>query len=356
MSSETQLLTALMLAAMGQPAEPIFAEKGSAWDEFLTVLGDITHADTVQMHLIENGQAVRHWQVGGDWAGMNLSESGQMRTSRVYSQFDLPVSLGAEATSCPLRAIRWRIDSDAWGVILLRRCDEDFRAIDGQHLSNLLPYLAPAVQGWQRLDRARTRAVLDHRICAGLGAGWILFASSGQIAAMSSGLPEALEDLAGIRLSAEGWLLLAAPQAKALREALSALARDPTGAHILWLSTASPVQMVLSVEDCAGSSELVGRVRYDVSVGSLPLPWVMSAFGLSRSEARLAVALCEGLSLAEAADRLGWTRETTRSNSKRLFARMGVRGQADVIRTLFKSVVWWCPDADPEGSCDAPWG
>ncbi|WP_434287499.1 helix-turn-helix transcriptional regulator [Celeribacter sp. SCSIO 80788] len=344
MSNETYLLTTLMSAAIGRSPEPDLSEAGTSWADFLTALAEITHADTAKMYLIENGQPVACWQVGEDWAGPDISESGQMRTSRVYSQFDLPSGLGAEATLCPLRAIRWRIAQNSWGVLLLRRRDEDFRAIDGQHLSNLLPYLAPAVQGWQRLRQERAHGVLAHRVSAGLGAGWILFSRSGQVASMAPGLAGRLEALAGIRLSAEGWLLFPASHAGGLREALSALTAGETGPQILWLSTAPPVQMVLSVEEYAGFPEVVGRVRHEVTASHLPLTWIMSAFHLNRSEARLAVALCDGLSLSEAAGQLGWTVETARSNSKRLFARMGVSGQADVVRALLRSAVWLGPD------------
>ena len=56
-------------------------------------------------------------------------------------------------------------------------------------------------------------------------------------------------------------------------------------------------------------------------------------FGLLPSEARFALALARGLSIAEAAESLGLTLETARNYSKKVYAKMGARGQADLIIT-----------------------
>ncbi|MEJ2459021.1 MAG: helix-turn-helix transcriptional regulator, partial [Novosphingobium sp.] len=61
-------------------------------------------------------------------------------------------------------------------------------------------------------------------------------------------------------------------------------------------------------------------------------------FELPRREAELAVALNEGLSIAEAAERMGLTLETARNYSKRLYAKLGVRGQAQLVRLVSDSV------------------
>jgi DNA-binding CsgD family transcriptional regulator len=343
MSGETQLLTALFMAASGQPDEPRtefrpdVSPTPQTWMDFLGVLADVTHADGVELHLIENNRPVQHWHVGGDLGKTDMSASERMRTGRVYSQADFP---GAFRLDLPLRVIRWRVGNETWGIIILRRRTEDFRAIDGQHLSNLLPYLGPAFQGWRNLNRERAQADLAHKICAGLGAGWIVFAPSGQITAMASGLAARLEAVAGIGMSTEGRLRLPPASARNLRDALSAMANGNTGPHSLWLSSSPMVQMVLSTEPYAGTDALMGRVRHDLAAGALPLQRIMTVFGLKRSEARLAAALCDGLSLSDAARTLGWTIETARSTSKQLFAQMGANGQPGVVRAMQASAIW----------------
>ena len=62
-------------------------------------------------------------------------------------------------------------------------------------------------------------------------------------------------------------------------------------------------------------------------------------FGLLPSEARFALALSRGLSIAEAAESLGVTIQTARSYSKTVYAKTGARGQADLIRFILNSVL-----------------
>ena len=68
--------------------------------------------------------------------------------------------------------------------------------------------------------------------------------------------------------------------------------------------------------------------------------WLADALGLSRSEARLAAQLGDGLRLKEAATQLGWTEETVRSCSKTIYAKMGVQGQAGLLRQLHGAGLW----------------
>jgi DNA-binding CsgD family transcriptional regulator len=63
-----------------------------------------------------------------------------------------------------------------------------------------------------------------------------------------------------------------------------------------------------------------------------------SLFDLPPREAELAIALNEGLSIAEAADAMGLTLETARNYSKRLYAKLGVRGQPELVRLVCDSV------------------
>ena len=62
-------------------------------------------------------------------------------------------------------------------------------------------------------------------------------------------------------------------------------------------------------------------------------------FGLTGSEARLALAMSQGKSIAEAAAELRLTVETARNYSKRIYAKTDTRGHADLVRILLASVV-----------------
>jgi DNA-binding CsgD family transcriptional regulator len=65
---------------------------------------------------------------------------------------------------------------------------------------------------------------------------------------------------------------------------------------------------------------------------------VMQLFDLTPSEAQLATLLASGLTIAESAERLGLTENTTRTYSKIIFSKTGVGRQADLIRLILRSV------------------
>lgn len=62
-------------------------------------------------------------------------------------------------------------------------------------------------------------------------------------------------------------------------------------------------------------------------------------FGLLPSEARLALALCRGRSIVEAASELNITEGTARHYSKLIYGKTGARGQADLVRIILGSVL-----------------
>jgi len=65
---------------------------------------------------------------------------------------------------------------------------------------------------------------------------------------------------------------------------------------------------------------------------------IATLFDLTPSEAGLAALLTQGLSLSEAAEESGLTESTVRSYSKRIFAKMGVSRQSELIRLILRSV------------------
>lgn len=71
---------------------------------------------------------------------------------------------------------------------------------------------------------------------------------------------------------------------------------------------------------------------------------LVDLFGLSPSEARLALALCRGKSLTEAAVELDITADTARSYSKLIYAKTGTRGMVDLVRVIMGSVLALAPE------------
>ncbi|AWI86734.1 hypothetical protein CEW88_23510 (plasmid) [Alloyangia pacifica] len=351
MSGETEILAALFAASMGTSGAEAGESEEGLWQHFLARLAAATQAESALLRLFWPGSPVSGWHIGPAWEGPPESVVERMRSGRVYSQVDLPEPGAGEPAgqgeALPLRALRWRLGRGGAGgsggtpgarvLLALRRRGEDFRAVDGLQLANLTPYLGLAMGGWRQLQQARARAALDRGLAGDLGAGWLLFSPAGQVTALAEGLTERLEAM-GLPLRADGRLPLPEPEAAALR---LALAKAAEGAALPVLLSRTPrVELMLGREAPAGEPLLVGRVRHALSARALPLAQLCAAFGLSRSEARLAACLCDGLSLSEAAQELGWTLETARSCSKQIFARMGVSGQPGVVRRMLASAVW----------------
>jgi len=64
---------------------------------------------------------------------------------------------------------------------------------------------------------------------------------------------------------------------------------------------------------------------------------ISQLFGLTPQEGRLAMQLAAGCSLADAAERLQVAVSAARNYSKNIYAKLGIRGQSDLIRLVFRS-------------------
>ena len=100
-------------------------------------------------------------------------------------------------------------------------------------------------------------------------------------------------------------------------------------------------EMLLTQIEHDNAPAILGRLRTRPQCALISAQVVAHHFGVSTSEARLAILICDGHSLKAAAAVLGWTEETTRTCSKSLFARMGVSGQPDLVRRILNSSVWY---------------
>tara|TARA_Y100001934_G_scaffold283120_1_gene400615 strand:+ start:1157 stop:2299 length:1143 start_codon:yes stop_codon:yes gene_type:complete len=102
---------------------------------------------------------------------------------------------------------------------------------------------------------------------------------------------------------------------------LGATARE-TPAHFGEFATKGQVALYLSDPD---------------SRFSAPQTSLMDLFGVTRSEAEVAIALANGLSIDDIVERKGVGKETVRSHLKGVFAKLGVSRQQDVVRVVLGS-------------------
>jgi DNA-binding CsgD family transcriptional regulator len=263
-----------------------------------------------------------------------------LRPGRVYAQAELS---GGDTQGGDARHIRvtWPDGGDL--AVSILSCDGDFGARDSSLLASLAPHLLIALRGRLELDATRRRmAVATGLLADGFGEGWLLLDGRGRILDSDREARLLLEEGKLARRLLDGRLRLSAAAADALLQ--DAIAGEaPVETRSGWLSIEPPVQMLVTAPPDFDALSLapprcmlVLRHMDRESAGDAGL--LASLFGLTRSEASLATRIAGGESLAEAADAMQLTIETARNYSKRIYAKTGVRGQAELVRLVLEGV------------------
>ncbi|MCC0080725.1 MAG: hypothetical protein H6899_12425 [Rhodobacter sp.] len=330
-SEETWLIRHLYRAASA-PA--------SDWMPALAALCDTTRADGAVL-LIEAAGAV-HRLVAGDPPPLPPPETlRRLRDERIHGRGDL------DMPGPPLRLIAVTVHADSRAWLAIGQAQTEFRAADGALLARVSPHLAQAVELWlaRQADQAATRQTA--LLSRALGAGWLWLDPALRVIEADATAQSLIDETPGLRLAPGGRLDPADTQVgRDLRRALDQAIAGR--AHCLTLTRdRAALQMIVLpglTAPAPGLRPVVRAVLRRAPRASAMDPGALAAvLGLSRSEARLAALICDGATLAEAAETLGWTLETTRSCSKRVFAQTGARGQPDLVRLMQTGTAWFAP-------------
>lgn len=229
----------------------------------------------------------------------------------------------------------------AW--LTITREASDFTTADNRLLADLVPYLRSVLRGFIVLERERTDAALAGEAIRRLNYGWITLDAGGRVLEANEQGRDMLDNAGPLRRDRDG--MLKGENARPIRQAIRALATT---------ENARPRAMVLS-RDPWLDMLLVPAGRGIISAKSVPAvvayvhgdrrpvadrcEQLTQLFGLLPSEARLALALARGMSMKEAAAELNLTLESARTYAKKIYAKMGARGQADVVLFVHRSVL-----------------
>lgn len=121
--------------------------------------------------------------------------------------------------------------------------------------------------------------------------------------------------------------------AEAFVDAISATAPDGGALGVLVRSAASVDRFESDV-----SPQVIVYVGDSAQQHMAPERFVARLFGLTPTEALLATLLANGLTLTEAAEKLEVTENTVRSYAKKIFAKVGVNRQTELVRLILTSV------------------
>ncbi|GAB3113200.1 helix-turn-helix transcriptional regulator [Aestuariicella hydrocarbonica] len=232
----------------------------------------------------------------------------------------------------------------AW--LTITRSQRDFSAADGKLLSDLVPYLRSVLRSYMALEQERTNALLAGDAIRRLSYGWITLDACGHILETNEHGRDMLENTGPLRRDEQGGLKGASmQQSREILDAVRQLATtDKAKPSAIIVSRDPWLDMLLVPASRKAISAkavpaVVAYIHGDSSLSADRREQLRQLFGLSPSEARLALALGRGMSISEAAGELNLTVESARTYSKKVYAKMGARGQTDLVLFIQRSVL-----------------
>ncbi|MFS0851593.1 helix-turn-helix transcriptional regulator [Novosphingobium panipatense] len=227
--------------------------------------------------------------------------------------------------------------TDAWLILARARPCE---AADSAMLSSLAPYVEATLRSYVQLEDHRVRASVSTQGLARSATAWIIFDAEARLLAMDPRL--------------DAWIRTNIGYAPRVGERLRDLGiqaeRDLAAAAALFTSAAAPapravllhehprLEALLTTTTDMPEPSMLALCRLPNARTPASVERLSKVFDLPPREAELAIALNEGLSIAEAAERMGLTVETARNYSKRLYTKLGVRGLPELVRLVCDSV------------------
>lgn len=280
-----------------------------------------------------------------------LAPLAELRPGRVYAlaEFVDPLDGARRKTQLGVlietglrdaRMVRTPARDGRAAVIAILSARREFRGADSALLGALVPHVGAALHAFAALCTLEARLARADGALGRLGVGTVAFDREARVLDADAAAAELLGGAAlpGRRLA------LAPEQARALDLACADFARDPGAPpRLVRLDAAAGIDMLLRPPlpqpALAPPVAAVGEVRRSPLAQTGDAARVLAAiYGLSANEAALAEALAHGETILEAGARLRLTGETARNYSKRIYAKTGARGQADLVRLVLTGV------------------
>ena len=347
------------------------------WSGFLERLRQITGADFASLVLHPPGRRMDDGLqlAAGDIESEQVSElyrkyletsqsmtKSWQRDGVPYSfeellRHDRPAHPGYYAEVIAATGIRdaWQVRaSEPNGVITwlsIGRRTGRFGEKDAATLRAIAPALRGVVRSHVSGERSRFRASMAGEAVRRLQCGWLLLDHAGYVL-VGDAFGEALLANSGSLARNHSGRLIVSPIAaeREVFEFLASLAGSgPVRPRAITLCTDPWLDMMLIPARKMMTSEsavpaAIAYIHRDSWNSVDRCTQLIDLFGLSPSEARLALALCRGRSMAETAVELGITTETARGYSKIVYAKTGTRGMVDLVRVIMGSVLAIAPE------------
>jgi len=248
-----------------------------------------------------------------------------------------------------MAAMRMMRVQEASGVsawLTIARRETDFAAADSDLLGAIAPALRGALRNFVALERERFNAQVAGDAIRRLHFGWFTLDAAGRVLESDALGADILSISSILRRNANGRLCARPAElnrelAAAIRDVVAdpksrpraiTLSRDPWLDMLLAPTHSQPIS-------AKPSPAVIAYVHGDSSPSADRCEQLGQLFALTPSEARLALALSRGMTIAEAATEFGLTLETARNYSKKIYSKTGARGQPDLVRFVMRSVL-----------------
>lgn len=213
-------------------------------------------------------------------------------------------------------------------------------------LSQLAPHVRQAVRTYIALEQERFSSAIVLEAAQRLNFGWFMLDGECRIIDGTAPARRILADIPQMKKGSDGVLhFQSAAVARQVRDIVGRFASDTTGTPRTFILCREPwIELILAPvqqRPIVSSSPpvAVAYVRADRLTQSDRVEQLIALFGLSPREAQFAWALTQGMSIAQAANKMRIATETARGYSKKIYSKIGARGQADLVRIILISIL-----------------
>lgn len=289
---------------------------------------------------VSNPMAYRGMTPGRIHTLLDMLEHADPLTAAMHH--DRLVSMGP----CYIRVLRIVEPGGSSAWLMASRSSTDFEPGEDAMFAAMAPHFAISLRTYSEIESGRTHADISSTAIRRLNFGWLTLDGRGRVLDVDPAAADFLRNVSAIRMRADGRLILSDPTADhAFNEVIRTFADDGMNrARALHISSDPWLTMLLA--------PMLGRTLYgdktpmfiaylhgDIRSNADRCEQLVDLFGLTRSEARFALKLSQGRTIAETGRELGLTIESARIYSKRVYAKTGVRGHAELVRLILTSVI-----------------
>lgn len=340
------------------------------WSTFLAQLRTATGADFVTMiflpprktldealHLFSGEEAPQRVEFvyATYFNSLSMLSDFDMEHGKVYAYGDLyppkrkehlafyeEVVVPSGVTAARMIRVAEPTSVSAW--LAISRRGGEFREQDDRLLEDLSPTLSGALRNYVALERERYTSGLTRDALRRLYFAWMTLDSTGHVLEYDPEIDHVFARSDVLSKGASGRLIAKPAQLERdIHEAIQAFGKNPQARPRAFTLNWDPwLDMVLmpAVQNrltACPRAAVVAYVHGDSWQASDRCDQLIQLFGLSPSEARLALAVSRGMSIAEAAVKFGLKTESARKYTKSIYNKTGARGLPDLVRIVMRS-------------------